>query len=71
MREEGGEVSAAQDPEGAAQEGQRADEHVERGHDAQGPQKGHPDPFHQRNSVDLHLRSFLTFSKTKELSEQY
>ena len=63
LREESGQVPASEDPERAAEEGQRADEEVEREQDAQGPDHRDPDPLHQRNLVDLHLESLLVSSE--------
>ena len=70
LREESGQVPASQDPEGAAEEGERADEHVERDQDAEGADHRDPDPLHQRNLVDLHLESLCFTSGTEEKCDE-
>ena len=70
LREESGQVPASEDPEGAAEEGERADEHVERDQDAEGADHRDPDPLHQRNLVDLHLESLCFTSGTEEKCDE-
>ena len=60
MGKESGEIATSEDAKRATQEGQRADKHVERDEDADGPKESQPDPLHQRKpEVDLHCERLL------------